>query len=39
MGLHPARLSLCAPSAVRGTSGDATMFVPGGAGTTPRPGV
>jgi hypothetical protein len=39
MGLHPARLSLCAPSAVRGTSGNATMFVPGGAGTTPRPGV
>ena len=31
-----ARPSLCAPSALRGASGDATMSIPGGAGTTPR---
>src|SRR5215211_8516815 len=31
-----ARPSLCAPSALHGTSDGATMFAPGGAGTTPR---
>ena len=36
MDLPLARLSLCAPSALRGTVGGATMAIPGGASTTLR---
>jgi hypothetical protein len=32
-------LRFAPPSALRGTSVGATMTTPGGAGTTPRPGV